>query len=149
MLLPGKRVEGGISLTPPGIFKRGAVLTVEVTAPGRMTAARLHYRRVNQAETWRVADMDGKPGHWSAAIPAEYTDSAFPLEYYFELHEGPKTARLYPGPGREFDGTAVFCGAAGVEAGRLSGRLQIAEEWVNVDLFRGISQIADLNRISI
>ena len=48
VLLPGKRVEGGISHTPPGTFKRGAAFTVEVKAPGRMVLARLHYRLLHR-----------------------------------------------------------------------------------------------------
>ena len=36
---------------------------------------------------------------WQGTIPAKYTDSAFPLQYYFELTEGPESAALYPGLG--------------------------------------------------
>ena len=40
----------------------------------------------------------GNGGQWSAVIPAQYTDSAFPLQYYFELQQG-ASARLHPGLG--------------------------------------------------
>ena len=34
---------------------------------------------------------------FKAAIPADYTKSPYPLEYYFELRRDPATAWLYPG----------------------------------------------------
>ena len=37
----------------------------------------------------------------TATIPGEYTNSPYPLEYYFELHNGAGQAWLYPG----FDAT--------------------------------------------
>jgi hypothetical protein len=32
-----------------------------------------------------------------ASIPAAYTDSPFPLQYYFEFHAAPDKAFLHPG----------------------------------------------------
>lgn len=37
----------------------------------------------------------------TATIPGEYTNSPYPLEYYFELHNGAGQVWLYPG----FDAT--------------------------------------------
>jgi hypothetical protein len=34
---------------------------------------------------------------YRATIPAAYTDSVFPLQYYFELRESPERAWLHPG----------------------------------------------------
>lgn len=67
--------------------------TSTATAP---TAARLHYRHVNQGERWRSADMLGESGKYSAAIPGDYTQSPFPLEYYFEFERGNEAAWLFP-----------------------------------------------------
>jgi len=58
---------------------------------------RLHHRHVNQAERYQVAEMERQGGSWRTAIPAAYTDSPFPLQYYFELREGSGKAALYPG----------------------------------------------------
>ena len=41
--------------------------------------------------------MEGKDGTYRTAIPGEYTNSPYPLEYYFELKQGPASAWLYPG----------------------------------------------------
>ncbi len=99
ILTPEPRPEGNVDHAPPGSFKRGEAVHVELAAGGRVEAAWLHYRRVNQAEIWRSAEMAGSAGQWSAAIPAAYTDSAYPLQYYFELREGPGAAWLHPGLG--------------------------------------------------
>ena len=54
-------------------------------------------RHVNQAERYQMTELDRQGGEYRAVIPASYTDSAFPLQYYFELRRGPTTAWLFPG----------------------------------------------------
>ncbi|HEU5316633.1 MAG TPA: hypothetical protein VFX49_11025 [Chloroflexota bacterium] len=80
---------------PPDGFARGRAvpLRIEADAP----VARLHFRHVNQAESWRSVEMSERGGTFSAEIPAGYTDSPYPLQYYFEV--APASARpwLYPG----------------------------------------------------
>jgi hypothetical protein len=75
-------------------FTPGSPLTLMMTARGDVSA-RLHYRHVNHAERWRDMEMSGSGGKFLAAIPADYTDSPFPLQYYFELSQG-GAAWLYP-----------------------------------------------------
>jgi len=41
--------------------------------------------------------MTKQDNRYRATIPASYNDSLYPLQYYFELKEGPDTAWLYPG----------------------------------------------------
>jgi hypothetical protein len=74
---------------------------------------RLRYRHVNQAETYRVADMEAAgqgrdAAVYQATIPGEYTDSAYPLEYFFELRGGTGTAWLYPGFNAELSNQPYF-----------------------------------------
>jgi hypothetical protein len=61
------------------------------------TTVRLNYRHVNQGERWRSGEMRLADGKFRAAIPAEYTDSPFPLQYYFELRREGEAAWLHPG----------------------------------------------------
>jgi hypothetical protein len=42
-------------------------------------------------------DMKADGISYKAEINAEYTNSPYPIEYYFELRESPESARLYPG----------------------------------------------------
>jgi len=41
--------------------------------------------------------MDRKELAYVAAIPSAYTDSPYPLQYYFELKSAPDRAWLHPG----------------------------------------------------
>jgi hypothetical protein len=53
---------------------------------------KLHYRHVNQVERFVAAPMTGSP--WKATIPAEFTKSPWPLQYYFAVD-----GVMYPGVG--------------------------------------------------
>lgn len=67
----------------------------------RLVTARLYYRHVNQAERYRAADMVGVGSRlgmrYAATVPEAYTDTEYPLQYYFELKTAPDKAWLYPG----------------------------------------------------
>lgn len=95
-LLAVPKRRAGCEHRPPSRFQPGKPLELELkcTAP-----ARLHYRRVNQAETWQVTE---KP----FVIPAAYTASAYPLQYYFEIQE--QTPWVYPGLGPELTAQPYF-----------------------------------------
>lgn len=79
----------------PQQFSPGAPLVLSLTA-GADVSVLLHYRHVNQAERWQSMPMTRSGQGFMAAIPAAYTDSPFPLQYYFELSR-PGAAWLYPG----------------------------------------------------
>lgn len=85
-----QRASGNCRHTPPAHFHAGepVKLTIETTA-----SARLWYRRVTQAERWR--SIEASSG--LAVIPSDYTNSPYPLQYYFELRKGTGTPWLYPG----------------------------------------------------
>jgi hypothetical protein len=84
---------------PPARFKPGQRLAIELLIEkGKPPAAvRLHYRHVNQAERYRAVDMQAQGSRYQASIPEDYTQSLYPLEYFFTVHEGPDAAWLYPG----------------------------------------------------
>ncbi len=73
--------------TVPASFRRGQPVALSLKTAA--TAAWLYYRHVDQAERWQkvmMAVVDGPV--FSGAIPGEYSDSAFALEYYFVLTHG-------------------------------------------------------------
>jgi len=80
----------------PLCIQRNQPLALELAGPV-LASARVHYRHVNQAERWQSAVMDRKGPAYVAAIPGAYTDSPYPLQYYFELKSAPDRAWLYPG----------------------------------------------------
>jgi len=91
-----KRNSVACSHRPAATFRPGQPLNLELSAAAPVTA-RVYYRHVSQAERYRTAEMEGKDGTYRVTIPGEYTNSPYPLEYYFELRQGSSSAWLYPG----------------------------------------------------
>jgi hypothetical protein len=50
---------------------------------------------VNQGERWLSASMQKSANAYSFSVPASYTNSPYPLQYYFELHTA-DAATLHP-----------------------------------------------------
>ena len=94
--------------TPPAKFQPGQPLAVEFTAGKDYASVQLHYRTANQAERWQSSPMQSAARLWRAAIPAGYTGSPYPLQYYFELKEAPQSAALHPGFGEQLTGRPYF-----------------------------------------
>jgi hypothetical protein len=81
--------------TPATSFKPGQPLPIALTGAASSITAKLYYRHVNHAERWETASMEKQGQIFHAAIPANYTNSSYPLQYYFELTKA-DTAWLYP-----------------------------------------------------
>ncbi len=105
-----QRQEAACRHTAPAGFVRGAALELELTVPtqARASSVRVHYRHVNQAERYQVADMRRHAGTYRATVPAAYTESPFPLQYYFEGGDGAGHAWLYPGFASDLTGQPYF-----------------------------------------
>jgi hypothetical protein len=84
---------------PPASFRPGEPVVIEMAleAGYNVTRARLHYRHVNQGEDLRVADLSAQGNRYRQTIPGDYTDSPYPLMYFFELHDSQGQAWLQPG----------------------------------------------------
>jgi hypothetical protein len=91
------RARVNVRLAGPADFTPGAPLALRIAVVDEdITSARLHYRHVNQAEAWQVADATKADGGFAVSIPASYTNTTFPLQYYFEMR-GVQRADLFPG----------------------------------------------------
>lgn len=88
---------------PPAGFQRGKEVALELGLGPlgvRPTEARLFYRHLDQAESWQIAPMAFDGDRVRASIPADYTATAYPLEYYFEIGGGVASRpALFPGLG--------------------------------------------------
>ena len=84
---------------PPSGFQRGKPLVIEMALESghKVSRVRLHYRHVNQAEAYKVEDMSLKDGRYSKTIPGAYTDSLYPLMYFFELYDQQGQGWMQPG----------------------------------------------------
>jgi hypothetical protein len=102
VMSPPARPRFSVAHAGPAAFKPGEPLPISLTirdAPNG-GVARLVYRHVNQAEPWQsmAMGMEGVTAH--AAIPGQYTNSPFPLQYYFDLRKTVDSVpALYPGLG--------------------------------------------------
>jgi hypothetical protein len=83
--------------TQPSAFAPGNAVDLTIAFDKAPAQAKLIYRHVNNGERYEVMDMKAKGNHYSATIAAAYTQSPYPLEYYFELRESPELVTLYPG----------------------------------------------------
>ena len=94
-----RRESAACNHRPPAGFrpKEAVEIAITVEKGRKLQSARLYYRHVNQAERYQTAEMEARGDGYRANISAEYTDSPYPLQYYFELKEGPEKAWLYPG----------------------------------------------------
>lgn len=93
--------------TPPSRFTRGAPLPVELSAEG-LASARLRYRHVNQAEEYRSAEMSPDGSRFRSQIPGDYTDSRYPLLYFFEVRDAGGRTSLFPGLEPELSNQPYF-----------------------------------------
>ena len=82
---------------PPSHLTAGEPLELELSIKREIMSARLYYRHVNHAERYQTTTMQPTGKSFRATIPADYTNSLYPLQYYFELKEKPDKAWLYPG----------------------------------------------------
>jgi hypothetical protein len=93
-----KRISVPCTHTPPSSFHPGEPLSLklEVSAThDNPSVVHLYYRHVDQGERWLSKEMQKNGDGYSAAIPSEYTNSAFALQYYFEMQRE-EAAWLYP-----------------------------------------------------
>ena len=89
---------------PTTSFQPGRALAIEFAADRACVAVRLHYRHVNHAERWQSVAMGSEGRVWRVSIPADYTQSPYPLQYYFEVKQAPNVWGLHPGLGDQLNG---------------------------------------------
>lgn len=82
--------------TPASKFTPGQPLNIELATAQHASAVELMYRHVNHGERWRSMPMQSAGGKFTAAIPGDYTNSVYPMQYYFVVKTD-KSASLYPG----------------------------------------------------
>jgi hypothetical protein len=84
--------------TPAAHFDPGKPLEVSVAfnSNGANRKVKLFYRQADQSQRWQSVEMQSHDNEFRATIPATYTQSPFPLQYYFEVHESGGSA-IFPG----------------------------------------------------
>jgi hypothetical protein len=82
---------------PPRSFVPAQPLDLELSVAVPDAFVRLYYRHVTQAERYNVVEMEARHQRFRATIPGGYTDSAYPLAYYFEVRPRAREPFLFPG----------------------------------------------------
>jgi hypothetical protein len=93
-----RRTPSALRHKPAASFKPGQPMEIEASLPEtNATVVWLFYRRVDQAERWESIQMELRDGRYRATVPGSYTQSPFPMQYYFETHMPGQTPGLHPG----------------------------------------------------
>lgn len=92
---PAARPKLAVSHRIPDAFHPGSELTLAITTPDSVKESLLWYRHVNQGERWLSRSMNKNGRVHKSSVAGSYTDSLFPLQYYFELRTS-DAATLYP-----------------------------------------------------
>ncbi len=95
----------GASHQPLSTFVRGRPIELELTCGhDGVREVRLHYRILHQAAAWESVPMTRNGRGFRARIEASYSDTTYPLQYYFSLHGDVGRPQLYPGIGPDLAG---------------------------------------------
>jgi hypothetical protein len=100
ILRPPARPTLQVSHKPQEKLDRGKDLAVQMECnllPG--ATATLHYRHTHQAEPWQTLAMSATGRQLRATIPGDYTDTAFPIQYYMTVKTPEGAVALFPGLG--------------------------------------------------
>ncbi len=93
----------------PGQTLPLSISVISATSGGGSVAVIMHYRHVNQAERWQQAATSHEGGNaYKAEIDGSYTQSVYPLQYYFELRTSEENVTLYPGFNAELNNQPYF-----------------------------------------
>ena len=101
VLHPTPRMRWECRHVNPSRFRRGSALSMELKVLGTHTPnlVMLRYRHVDQSQRYQAIAMQAAENGFRTEIPAAYTDSPYPLQYYFELRQSSTRVSLYPGFG--------------------------------------------------
>jgi hypothetical protein len=83
--------------TIPEGFYPGHSIDIELSFDKAPASACLFYRHVNHAERFQTENMHLEGNRYLGSVPATYTDTQYPIQYYIELKDTGDKAWLYPG----------------------------------------------------
>ena len=94
---PPHRAIADCQHKPAGLFQAGEPMEIELIAGGKTNKVYLYYRHVNQAVNWQRTNMKRKGENFQAVISGQYTQTRYPMEYYFAIDMGKEGIAIYPG----------------------------------------------------
>ena len=104
---PGRTLAAAHHVPAP-TFRAGQPIEIELSLEQPAPDVQLYYRHVNQGERFQTVSMEKKGKQFQALVPAAYTDSPYPIQYYFEIRPASQNASLYPGLGHSLTQQPYF-----------------------------------------
>src|SRR5437762_841404 len=94
--------------TPPAEFDPGKPIEVNLSFD-KMDGQRVNllYRQADQSQRWRTAEIQARDREYRGVVPASYTQSPYPILYYFEVHTATGST-IYPGFGSDLSNQPYF-----------------------------------------
>jgi hypothetical protein len=89
------RLKVEVEHTVPDVFQSGSDLHLTIATHATVTDSILWYRHVNHGERWLSLPMLKTGNAHNGLISGSYTNSPYPLQYYFELRTK-DAATLHP-----------------------------------------------------
>ncbi|GAB3595898.1 hypothetical protein [Microbacterium tumbae] len=88
-----------VSHEQPEPYRRGEPVAIRLHASvgSGVVSALLRYRHVDQSQSYEQVAMREIDGGFAAEIPGSYTDSSFPLAYFFEVTTEGRAPTFFPG----------------------------------------------------
>jgi hypothetical protein len=97
------RPSGEIKHNSQNSFRTGEPINIEIFIDRKVVSVMLYYRQVNHAKRFETAEMKYTESGYQISIPAAYTVTEYPIQYYFRLKDEAGKAWLYPGFGSDLD----------------------------------------------
>jgi len=72
-------------------------LEIDLIFDRPVASVSLYYRHVNQAGRFNTTVMQHREGRYQTTIPGADTDSAYPLQYYFQVKTMTGRTQICPG----------------------------------------------------
>ena len=94
--------------TPSHQFEAGKTIELVTAVARKAASVKCHYRHVNQSEDYESMDMTSSGQGYQSVIPSSYSNTNYPLEYYFEVRLPGADPALYPGFNRELANQPYF-----------------------------------------
>jgi hypothetical protein len=94
--------------TTPKLISGQPLQLVLGASDANFTSATLWYRQVDQSQRWISTEMQAGNASFTATVPADYTGSSFPIQYYFEVADAAGNPTLFPGFREDFRGQPYF-----------------------------------------
>jgi hypothetical protein len=103
-----QRLQVSCQHTPAPEFDPGKPIEVHLSS-GKMEGQKVNllYRQADQSQRWRTAEMQARDREYHGVIPSNYTDSPYPMLYYFEVHSSAGST-VFPGFGPDLSNEPYF-----------------------------------------